>query len=335
VVKLLLEPVGGRVFSELAILQVIGQLLAGGFGTKMATMLGTAVYLDLQGDVQGAAPAAKKAADKAVIRCGMRVDPDEFDLTLPTLYHKGELVDMFAKTVELSRVKVAKKEVEMTKKMHDNVKWIAAVKCMDCPLTEFKPSFVDKLHKPTDEASNVWVWSTRAGAWRWLPGVGSGLPSLIQVSSDDAPMWIFLVKADEILGQGVSLRDAKQFFETPSGAETVKRSVLFRCEKGAVIFCPAGWIMVPITVEPPAADVTTAAPKKRGKAKESSASVICNARVMTLFIKDWMQNLTFATLTAIFKWNTEFSATKIAEKQWAARHSFTIEFAKECGIELK
>jgi hypothetical protein len=319
---------------RIAMLQVIGQLLAGGFGTKMSKMLGTAVYLVLQGDVQGAATAAKTAADKDVIRCGMRVDPNEFDSTLPTLYTKGELVDMFAKTVELSAVKVAKKEEDMTKQMLNNVKWIGAQHRMDCPLTEFKPSFALMLYKPTDEASNVWVMSITAGAWRWGP-IGTclpGLPSLIQASSDDVPMWILLVKADEILGQGVSLRDAKQFLETPSGTEAVKRSVLFRCEKGSVIFCPAGWIMMPITVEPPLADATTVAAKKRGKAKVTSDRAIANVRVMTLFVPEWMKNLTLPTLTAICNWNTDYSATKIAEKQWAARHSFMVEFAKECGV---
>jgi hypothetical protein len=311
--------------------QVIGLLLAGGFGAKMSKVLGAAVYHDVQGEVP---TPGKKPTPKDDLRCGMRVDPDEFNHTLPTLYSKGELVDMFAKTVEVSAAKVAKKEAQMTAIMRDNGKWIGAVHRMDCPLTEFKPSFVDKLHKPTEEASNVWVMAMRPGAWRWGP-IGTclpGLPSLIQASSDDVPIWILLVKADEILGQGVSLRDAKQFLETPSGAEAVKRAVLFRCEKGAVIFCPAGWIMLPITVEPPTADGATEAPKKRGKAKVTSDSAIANLRVMTLFVPEWMKELTSTTLTAICNWNTEYSATKIAEKQWAVRHSFTLEFAKECGV---
>jgi hypothetical protein len=88
----------------------------------MSKLLGAAVCQDVQGEVL---TAGKKPTPKDDLRCSNRVDPDEFNHTLPTLYSKGELVDMFAKTVEVSAAKVAKKEEQMTAILRENENGLA------------------------------------------------------------------------------------------------------------------------------------------------------------------------------------------------------------------
>ncbi|CAK0800384.1 unnamed protein product [Prorocentrum cordatum] len=185
---------------------------------------------------------------------------------------------------------------------------------------EFKTFFNVELLHLNDKGGVPWISVSRPWAWRFgpsqcpLPGVGS----LIQATSDN--MLMQLINAEVILKNGVSIADAKQYFETPQGAKDFEENgISLRVPNGDVVFVPYGWLAMPVCV-----------PAVEAEKLKASAESTGSYWAMAVFSTKLAKALDEPCWKAIEKFNTDrLVRSASSSPQWQFRSEAFAKFCEE------
>jgi hypothetical protein len=261
----------------------------------------------------------------------LETDPSAFELLKPTLFDKSPVVASVKALLSGDNKCITDAKI---KKLNDDMaghrKHIGAMHKVDVSLQDFDSKLNFDLTHKADPGQVPWMFSSRRGAWRWGPLAVPmpGFPTLFQAIPNDLKLqlWFVLIPVRKVIAHGISLQDTKHFLETPSGAEAMKSAIICELTDDSVLFCPAGWIAVPMCLSFEDDDAEGSKPKRKRKTDVDPWS---HAVAITLFSKQLFHGLDSEVITAVTKFNTEFLQPLSGEKLYKARSTLMDKFALE------
>jgi hypothetical protein len=247
-------------------------------------------------------------------------DAEEFDHMAPTKFVGGAVATDVADMIKMNTKTVEARCGELTEAMTLHPTWVGALSKTEWDYGEWDSDMFNPILKKDDGAC-PFISINKLSCWRWGPAAVPlpGVASLVVALHPSATTFIQIFPAQHILSQGISLKDALAFLQTPEGGKMFTNDCkLVKLTAGEVLFVPFGMCASPIYLEP-GADT-----KHKQKMLPSQVPLM----FIPLFNVEWAKELSEPVWKAIVSLNTEHFVKTGTQAVFVARKAVFEKFVK-------
>jgi hypothetical protein len=293
---------------------------------------------------------SKGFAKQVLFRCEtpdtLTTNPETFVAGDPLMWLPEEGSESaFTNEYNLFRTKVTNfddKAKVLKGSLEDKPKWKGAMVRLDVEAHDMKKLGVfgdEKLVKAEHQGSAPWLMAFRLYSWRYgpfawpMPGFGC----FVQLRGGTPEMHLLLVKASNLLQEGIAIKDLQSFFETQTGQACFRdHAKVVKLMPAAVVWIPFGFLAIPLAMAAGDLDYDKAKDTEnkdqemeKDKDKDKDTDDMGYLWCWTPFVPKWASDVDTIVWNAISGWNSEHIAKNLAMDIWQDRKTVFTDFAAQ------